>query len=389
MIASSFTANTKLSQHDTMSHLRISIVGAGISGLVLARCLKHKGITATILEKAKASPHRNSYGITLHAHVFQPLLPILGLDEATFRKRVAVDSAIGGAGAIDGKLDSTSFKANKNRLESLLAEGLEVRWECEVQSVTPPMSADRLVGLQMAEGERDDADVVVGADGPHSVVRQAIAPEVEFTILPYAVYNGKRRIEPEEMTDSLGTANVLERRIGNAVFQVSISDRREEELSISYTYSRPGRNAGDVLFRPQRPKTAAREIPEELFEEVAAVRDGLDGPFRTAFDVDAMRNDRMLNWLMRSLRVDRQRLKTTAGQGIVLLGDAVHAESILGGEGANEAIEDGMRLAEVIANRGGENLESFYDERVGPWEKGIDESEARIREIHGQSMSNL
>jgi hypothetical protein len=57
--------------------------------------------------------------------------------------------------------------------------------------------------------------------------------------------------------------------------------------------------------------------------------------------------------------------------------------------GYNVAVEDGMRLAELIAEGQGKNLEKIYDARAGTWEKSVGESEARIAEMHGAVKSSL
>ncbi|KAL7951412.1 hypothetical protein V8C42DRAFT_304045 [Trichoderma barbatum] len=64
-----------------------------------------------------------------------PLVDILGLDEFTFRRRIAVDGSLGGSGSIDPKaiiyprtVSSTSFRAHRGKLEVLLREGVDVQW---------------------------------------------------------------------------------------------------------------------------------------------------------------------------------------------------------------------------------------------------------------------
>lgn len=69
------------------------------------------------------------------------------------------------------------------------------------------------------------------------------------------------------------------------------------------------------------------------------------------------------------------------------MGDAVHAEPILGGQGANVAIEDGMRLAELIAD--GKPLSQFYKERQDVWARSRKESKARIAAMHGVTKPSL
>jgi 2-polyprenyl-6-methoxyphenol hydroxylase-like FAD-dependent oxidoreductase len=113
-----------------MAQQPITIIGAGIGGLTLARCLLKRGIPTILYERMPSSP-RHSYAITLHASSYQPLLKVLGMDEWTFKRHVAVDRLMGGSGAINTKalahhhnLGPSSFRVHRETLERLLREGL-------------------------------------------------------------------------------------------------------------------------------------------------------------------------------------------------------------------------------------------------------------------------
>jgi 2-polyprenyl-6-methoxyphenol hydroxylase-like FAD-dependent oxidoreductase len=80
-----------------MAKQTISIIGAGLGGLTLGRCLQKRGIAAILYERLD-SPPRYSYGITLHASAYTPLLKALDVDEMDFKSRVAVDASSGGRG---------------------------------------------------------------------------------------------------------------------------------------------------------------------------------------------------------------------------------------------------------------------------------------------------
>lgn len=376
-----------------MSHSPICIVGAGISGLVLGRCLLALGVQATLFEKNKADQVRNTYGITLHSKSYHQLLTYLGIEESTFRKTLAVDTANNGTGILGKINDYHSFRANRSRFEKMLSEGLDIRYYHQLESINSPAdsstnSSGDLI-IRFTNGSDWKADVLIGADGVHSKVRPFIAPETSRKVLPYVVYNGKRRIPRNEFNSKLQEYfqdnNTLRTRIHRTVFQISIDDYSDEKVSISYTYSRPAMATQDPLYNPDRSNSEAKDIPEALYEEIDTQQ--LEEPYRTIFDTAEMRKGRMLNWLMRSMQCEPLVLEQACKRRVILMGEAAHAEPILGGNGANEAIEDGMALAMVLADK--EELVQYYKMRSEDWTAGYSASEQRISEMHSGSRPNM
>lgn len=377
-----------------MSHPQISIIGAGISGLVLGRCLLHRGIPFALFERDAASSRtaRYSYGITLHSWAYRPLLKYLEIDEKTFKKSLAVDAPVGGTGqggnSVDEDINASSFRANRQKFEHLLRNGLDVKWEHGVSEIKAHGNSNT---IKFHNGEQAQSVVVVGADGPHSAVRKSISPVTDLNVLPFAVYNGKRRLKrqtfDEKYASYMDGANVIEQKEGQALMQISTNDRSDDSVSISYTYSRSAQQS-DAIFNPDRSMSGATDIPDELFEELAKLR-SLEGPFKEVFSVDSMKGDRLLNWLMRSSLVDVQELRSAAHQGIIIIGDSAHSTPILGGCGANAAIQDGVELAEYIAENGTESLANFYEPRYETWRKYVEDSEIQLAEMHGTARANL
>lgn len=385
-----------------MVHSKVSIIGAGISGLVLGRALKQQGIKTCVFEKARQSNNRNNYAITLYEKSYRPLLKLLNLEENAFRRKVAVGTHRGqGKETEAGREEGGGpLRANRARLEGLLTEGVDVKFEHELQNFE---SLPGSVELKFRRGgARHSSPIIVGADGPHSFLRQKILPEegaASLKVLPFATYNGKRTISAQEWEGLKGEfeeagTGVIEHRESSSssplLLQISLSNISEDDGSVllSYTFSRPALShldKEDALYRPHRSKDEAQTTPQALFSELAALQSTLPEPFRSVFDPEAVEKDRLLNWLQRSLHLDplsSEPLLKAAGEGIVLMGDAVHAEPILGGQGANEAILDAMELAEVIARDG--KLREFYERRAGEWQRSVKQSEEKIAQMHGE-----
>ena len=376
-----------------MSQIRIAVVGAGIAGLVLGRCLLRRGIPIVLYERDSflQASKRYNYGITLEASTYRPLLKILDLDERVFRQKIAVDGAVGGLGRLESESSGkeASFRANRNKLESLLRENLDVRWEHDISDVRFESAGSK---VHFKNGHAVETTLLVGADGPHSRVRKIISPATEFEILPYVVFNGKRRLTPsafrERYAARMSDANVIEHWTANTLLQISTNEKNDQQVSISYTYSRPAHQHNDPLFRPSRPKSGATDTPAELFTEIANLAN-LPGPFKDVFNPGEMKKDRLLNWLMRCILVPGCDLLSACEGGPVLIGDACHHGPILGSPGANEAIVDAMELAELIAENDRPDLQQFYQKRYDAWTKYLETSRERLAETHERPRSNL
>ncbi|KAM0512795.1 hypothetical protein ACHAPE_008548 [Trichoderma viride] len=373
----------------------VRIIGAGIGGLTLGRCLLKHGVPAVLYERMPSSP-RHSYGVTLHASSYMPLLEILGLDESTFRRRIAVDGSLGGNENIEpksmvypGRVNPTSFRANREKFENLLREGLDIQWGHTLERVEETSSG---VALYLQNGQKTESSCVIGADGPHSNTRKCLSPDTPFGILPYVAFNGKRRVK-RALFDSIyapafKASNVLEMKIDDRVLNISINEQQADMVSVSWIFSRPARGSTDPLHKPNRPVSGATDIPDEFFDEIETLS-GLSQPFKEIFDAEKLRMGRVLHWLMRTVFVKQQELRVLAKKGVFFMGDSVHAEPILGGEGANNAITDGIELAKCISASSPSGILSWYEASYPVWERGIRNSEKAIIAMHNSQKAAL
>jgi 2-polyprenyl-6-methoxyphenol hydroxylase-like FAD-dependent oxidoreductase len=383
----------------SMTQQPVRIIGAGIGGLTLGRCLAKRGVPVILFERMASTP-RHSYGVTLHASSYRPLLDVLGLDEWTFRRRIAVDGPRGGSGNIEptslvcpASVEPTSFRAHRERLERLLREGLDVQWEHALDRVEEdPSSSSTDVLLCLQNGQKLPSACVFGVDGPHSNTRKSLSSDTPLQVLPFVAFNGKRRVKNELFNrvyaPAMGASNVIELKRDDTVLNISINEHQGDVVSISWIFSRPAKGSSDPLHKPNRHVSGATDIPEEFYQEVTALED-LPQPFKEVFDAQKLKMERVLHWLMRSVLVSRGELDVFAKKGVFFMGDSVHAEPILGGEGANNAITDGLELAECFSSRGVEAIPSWYDARYPSWEAGISRSETAIAEMHGSHKSAL
>ena len=371
-----------------MSSPPITIIGAGLAGLTLGRCLKHKGIPAIIYERAPSSP-RYGYGITLHSSTYQPLLSILEMDESTFRDQLAVDAAHNGNGNLSvGSLSSSSFRCHRGRLEQLLRESQEINWALTLKDLEISPQSQKITAV-FENGKRVETQYLVGCDGPHSITRQSLAPALKLKVLPFVAFNGKRRFSHKAYMDNmhqyLQESVLIQARKGEVVLEISLNQYEASHVDVIYTFSRPAREGHDPLYKPDRKISGATDIPEEFYEELECL-ELLEEPFKSMFDAENVRNDRVLHWLMRSVMPVPEEAQKLADHGIVLIGDAVHAMPILMGEGANMAIKDGINLAEHILSKGLGGIRSFSTSNYDMWRRTVLESEKRLKMYHAPKL---
>ncbi|KAL8830142.1 MAG: hypothetical protein Q9191_001603 [Dirinaria sp. TL-2023a] len=282
-----------------------------------------------------------------------------------------------------------TIRCHRGRLEHFLQEGQNIRWKHAVDGVQ--ILSQRRVVVHLKDKQLMETEVLIGTDGVHSQVRKSLLPSVELKVHPFVVFNGKRRVPIAEFNATIAPA-LRDRMIthfhrGEIILEMSINEFTPEQVDISFTYSRPARN-NDPLHKPDRPIPGATSIPEDFNIELEELKQ-LDQPFDTIFKAQAVRKDRVLHWLMRSALVNRDEVKGLADQGVLLVGDAVHAMPILGGEGANNAMKDGVNLAQYIAHHGVDNLRAFTDTRYGAWKNGVEESDKRLVDMHGRRQASL
>jgi len=386
----------------------IQIIGAGIGGLTLARCFKNRGIQSIIFEKNPSPAHHN-YGISLQPWTTKLLTNVLGIDESTFARRVAVDGSRGGMGQVypshvsglgSGKGGPKLLRAHRGRLEGLLREQLDVQWGHVLEGIEASGTGHTLT---FKDREKVECGLVIDSSGVHSPIRKSLVPDVQLNVLPYVVFRGTRRIDRtafKAIYESRSKdGNVLETKQGDTLLQISINDyvQDSEAVDISYIYSRPSHsNSEDPLHRPDRALNQASDISEAFFAEVSKLRD-LEQPFKDAFDEENVRKGRTLHWLMRDVLVEKDELVRLAsqGKGVYFIGDAAHALPILGGEGACFAIRDAAELAGCVEDARGKDgkvvvdAEMFYGRIFGDWEEGMRMSEERLRKMHALGRSSL
>lgn len=163
----------------------ILIIGAGLSGLALARLLTNANVPNIVFE-ASARTRDQGFSISLREWGYEALLEALGdVPLSRLTRGVAPDRALGGSGWIDQALrdnvtgetlvspepdkKQSIVRANRNALRAWLAdcgdEEVDVRYEHELVSFTGQTGN---LTAKFSNGSSYEGSLIVAADGVHS-----------------------------------------------------------------------------------------------------------------------------------------------------------------------------------------------------------------------------
>jgi 2-polyprenyl-6-methoxyphenol hydroxylase-like FAD-dependent oxidoreductase len=295
----------------------VIIVGAGPTGLILAAELALAGVRPLVLER-RAGPRDDSRAICLHARSMEAL-DLRGQAGLFARTGLPVPSfPLGPRGATInfGVLDSDFpylLDIPQSQIERLLLDraldlGAEVRWSTPVTAIEQD---DAGVRVALADGGVAHADYVVGCDGVHSFVRNALAIPFPGIHNPGSVILADLRLDGLAMDAAYGDLS--------ASGMLLIFPFRDGFCRVVlYDYG-----LGDV---PVSQPVTMPEVTGSLLR--LAGRD-----FRP----------RDLRWSGRYRSESRQAPTYRSGR-VLLAGDAAHAHSPAGAQGLNTGLQDAVNL---------------------------------------------
>ncbi|MTI51771.1 MAG: steryl acetyl hydrolase [Alcanivorax sp.] len=334
--------------------MHVLIVGAGIAGLTAAIALRHKGIDATIIEQASQLSEIGA-GIQIAANG-SVVLRELGLEQAVAAKSV-----------IPGSFDMRDIRDGKLLWVAPLGEEGTRRWGAplynihradliEILADALPSESVRLgvhctgfsqddhgVTVHMDNGDDVHGDVLIGADGIHSVIRKQLFGEDEVQFSNILMW---RALIPAEKLE-----------------HVDLPERG------NYWFG-PGRTLITYWIRPQNLYSILASVPSGEVHRESWTESGDIDELRASFSDLEPRAQAMMDQIDTAFLTGmfyRDPIDRWTDRRVTLMGDAAHPMVPFLAQGACQGMEDAWVLATM--------LEHYADDPMA----GLQEYEQRRR----------
>ncbi len=355
--------------------LRVGIIGAGIGGVGLARALQRRGVEFRLFERA-AQFGEIGAGVQMTPNAAK-VLAALGLQDEIERVGFLPEAMVGRDWNTGSQLFRTPLRdtcpalfgahyyhVHRADLHAILSRDIPkdaVRFNVQCVGVEPDGPG---AVAHFSDGSSYEADLIVGADGIHSAVRDSLWGEREARFTGHICW---RALVPVEHYPLPFVGPEAAFWMGPKAHVV--------------TYYVKGGAAINIVAVAESDAWVAESWTERSSkEELMAAYEGWHRNLIALFEL--VDTDQVFKWGL----FDRDPMKQWSRGRATLLGDAAHPMLPFLSQGAAMALEDGYVLAAALAQFGsgdlGGALRAYEDERLPRTSRVILESRERGRIYH-------
>ncbi|KAF9387187.1 hypothetical protein CPB97_002859 [Podila verticillata] len=381
-------------ERETLKKPKVIIVGAGIGGLTLGILLQKGNIPYLIVERAKEVKPLGS-SMALGANLNSLLIQLGLLDEfkaigklctqlqvlnedlqpefvMDFTERIAIT---GGQEMIVSRADLYALLLRQIPKENILMN----------KKVLSFLQGENGVMIRCSDDSTYDGDILVGADGAYSAVRQHMyaalkkesrLPSSDDVALPFSsvcLVGQTEVLDPEEFPDLKLPLSQFFTVLGSDKIYSHLNED-SSKLNDSFRNSEWGPEAAEAMCKEVR----HLKVPGGYDDKVRTIGDLID---KTPKD------------LISKVMLEEKVFDTWYDRRTVLLGDACHKLNPAGGAGAQTAIQDAIALANwicAVQSREMDDIEAalkeYQNERV-PIAKETFETSRMFTNIAGKGFA--
>ncbi|KAK7367540.1 hypothetical protein VNO80_09553 [Phaseolus coccineus] len=358
--------------------LRVLVAGGGIGGLVFALAAKRKGFEVVVFEKDMSAirgegQYRGPIQIQSNALAALEAIDFEAAEEVLSVGCITGDRINGLVDGVSGswyiKFDTFTPAAERGlpvtrvisrmALQEILARAVGEDAILNDSNVIDFVDHGDKVTVELENGQKYDGDLLVGADGIWSKVRNKLFGETEATYSGYTCYTGIADFVPADI-ESVGYRVFL----GHKQYFVS-SDVGAGKMQW-YAFHQEPAGGADIL-------NGKKERLLKMFE----------GWCDNVIDLILATEEEAI--LRRDI-YDRTPTFTWGKGRVTLLGDSIHAMQPNMGQGGCMAIEDSYQLALELDNAWEQSIKSGYpidiDSSLKSYER---ERRLRVAIVHGMA----
>jgi len=318
----------------------VLIIGGGIGGPALSLFLQKAGISSAVYE---AYPYREGAGVGFNiAPNGMSVLQSLGLADSVLQKGTPANifSIKNDTGKLIGQFTFESLKFNKLPTVSMSRSTLYETFLSEIREKNIPITYEKRlteitstpdkVIAHFSDGTQAEGDLLVGADGVNSTVRNHILPN-----RPGPTFAGIVGVGAFVPLDKLP----------------QVDRTKLDEMSFVFGqkgfFGYCGGDAGEMMWWSNLTREKEFTKEEIINPDWKAIKEELYESFKDHYEPipSLIKNSEIL---FRHNIKDIQSLPTWHKDRVVLIGDAAHAVSPNSGQGASLALEDAMMLAKLL-----------------------------------------
>ncbi|KAI0458873.1 FAD/NAD(P)-binding domain-containing protein [Xylaria acuta] len=354
---------------------RVLIVGAGLSGLTLGQCLRKRGIPFKIFDRDTDILARQGWAIAIHSVIDDLSLsfcsdmpPLRESADHLLPLKLEPQICFYGHGqkmTVENTPETPCLRLNRLLFRQWLATHISIQWGKRLRRVEEEEEGKHIT-VHFEDGTSTSGDILVGADGVNSVVREYLLGRPNSEVLNSIQLSniwGETTLSGEAFQRQLSLAHSTyaysSQELG-CVILVGLN-KVNNDLSADY-YWCVGWDDRDVGKSDHWLKHASGATKHDW---VMKMTESLEPKFREIFQLTPVTGILPGQTVYRDLVIP----SLPAGR-IVLVGDAAHAMTPFRGEGGVQAIRDALNISEGLSQI---NLKDSTDigPRLGSYQREI------------------